>query len=56
MGNCQDITDCFNGDKSKPWCATSVMENGEVETMGNCKDITDCFNEETSEENDRKGG
>ena len=55
--------ECTKIDSSFPWCATSVMENGEVveNQWADCKDISGCFNgeesgEESDEENEEKGG
>ena len=55
--------ECTKEDSSLPWCATSVMENGEVfeNQWADCKDISGCFNreesgEESDEESEEKGG
>ena len=51
--------ECTKEESTEPWCATSVMKNGEVipKHWGDCKDISDCFNgEKSGEESEDKGG
>ena len=51
--------ECTKEDSTEPWCATSVMKNGEVPKnhWGDCKDIFGCFNgEKSGEESEEKGG